>query len=102
VTVNPPNPGNWFNDISNAFVAIRDDYEDIMNLNDGLVQMAGEAGVTPSAFLQAPPYNLSAPDANALVASLGNYVALSVGFNGGAAPPVLNYRLNAAPFWNGK
>lgn len=102
MTFNPPNPGTFFNSISAALVDVRNSLAAVNVLNNDLSQMAGAASQTPSAFLQAAPYNLSAVDANGLVAALGNNVNIYTAYNGGAAAPVLNYVLNSAPFTNGQ
>lgn len=72
MAINPPNPGNYQSDISQRIVALRDAFQGsqgIVNANSYLTAMGG------AAFLTALPPNgigMSTPDANALVAALGN------------------------------
>lgn len=94
MAVNVPNPGLFTQQVGTALTALRDDFAKLVNLNDYVTAMGGAAFLTGQ-------MGLTAPDAAALVAALGNHATLATHYTGGAQAPALNYRANGEPFWGG-
>jgi hypothetical protein len=95
---NVPNPGAFEQQVGQQFADVRDSLLVISRQHDYIISMGGVA------FMTAQPPNglgMASADAQALLAALGNHAAVTTGYNGGPAAPVLDYRLNAAPFWGG-
>lgn len=65
VTVNVPNPGVYQQQIGQHITAFRDDLQRLLNDAAYLNSVGG------AAFLTAPPFNLSAADANLIVSTVG-------------------------------
>ena len=95
MAVNAPNPGIFYGNITAAVVALRNDFQTILNINAYVTAMGG---VT---FLQAAPFSLGTGDADALVACLGNLAELAAIYSGGTPGGALNYAANSEPFWSG-
>ena len=92
MAVNTPNPGIFLQQIGTDLVTLRDAFAALKNRNDYIASMGGATFLTSL-------MGLTAPDANALVAALGNHASLGVQYNGGAVAPFLDYRANGEPFW---
>lgn len=95
MAVNVPNPGNFLLDIGAKLTALRDDFTKLVEKNDYIASMGGATFLTGQ-------MGLTAPDAAALVATLGNHANLATQYTGGAQAPALNYRANGEPFWGGQ
>jgi hypothetical protein len=98
MAANVPNPQIYLNSIANIYTQIRDFFQDCQDQSGYIASMGGVAFLTT-----AVPNGLgmSPPDANALIASLGNMSTLAVQYQGGAQAPALNYKANTEPFWGG-
>jgi hypothetical protein len=96
MAVNVPSPSIFLQQISNAVVALRNDFQTIQNLNAYLTAEGG------AAFLQAAPYNLSANDAAMVVATLANLATLAGIYNGATPNQTLNYSANSELLWGGQ
>ena len=94
MAANVPNSADFQAQVGRELVALRDAFAALVSRNDYVAQMGG------ATFLQTV-LTMSAGDATAMVATLGNHASLSTHYNGGAQAPTLNYRLNGAPFWGG-
>lgn len=99
MAANVPNPGLFEQQTGQQFAAVRDALLIISRQNDYITSMGGEAFMTAA---YPDGLGMAKADADALLAALGNHAALANAYNGGPAAPVLNYRLNAAPFWGGQ
>lgn len=95
MAANVPNPGQYLDEIGSDLTALRDAFYRLVNKNDYIASMGG------STFLQAAPFSMSGPDADALVATLGNHKNLSTHYNGGTQAAAMNYKANGQPFWGG-
>lgn len=96
MAVNVPSPAIFLQQISNAVVNLRDNFQTIQNLNAYLSAQGG------AAFLEAAPFSLSTTDANTVVSTLGNLAALAAIYNGGAPGNALNYNANSELLWGGQ
>lgn len=73
--------------------------QDVIDQNGYIASMGG---VT---FLTAPypdGLGMTAADANALTAALGNHAAVAAGYHGGPPAPQMDYKANGSPLWNGR
>lgn len=98
MATNVPNPGSYLASIGNLFTDIRDNMRAVQDQANYIASMGG------TAFLEAAYPNglgMSATDAAALIASLGNMSAVATGYQGGTPAPQLNYQANTEPFWGG-
>ena len=95
MSVNVPNPGLFTQQIGVALTSLRNDFQTLVNLNDYITSMGGASFLTGQ-------MGLTAPDAAALVAALGNHANLATQYKGGAQAPALDYRANGEPFWGGQ
>jgi hypothetical protein len=98
MTANVPNPGSYLSAIGNDLTNLRDVLRSLVDKNSYILSNGGIA------FLEAPVPNglgMSAPDATALIATLGNMANLSAYANGAVATQTLNFIANGEPFWGG-
>lgn len=98
MAANVPNPAVYLNQIANIYTQIRDFFQNCQDQSGYIASMGG------ATFLTTPVPNglgMSAADANALIASLGNMSALAIHYQGGPQAPALNYKANTEPFWGG-
>lgn len=95
MAVNVPNPGNFLQATGAELTELRDIFAKLVNRNDYIASMGGATFLTGQ-------MGLTAPDAAALVATLGNHANLATHYTGGAQAPALNYRANGEPFWGGQ
>jgi hypothetical protein len=90
MSVNLPNPGNYFQQLGNDIVALRDAINALLRDSAYLTAMGG------ATFLEGAPFNLSAADAtavanlitavtptNSTVVAIQNYVNSAVTLTGG-------------------
>lgn len=99
MAANVPNPGNYLASIGILFTNIRDGMAQCQYQSQYIASMGGQA------FLEAAYPNglgMSATDAAALIASLGNMSTLATAYQGGPQAPQLNYEANTQPFWGGQ
>lgn len=96
MAVNVPAPAIFLQQISNAVVALRNDFQTLENLNAYLTAQGG------AAFLEAAPYNLSANDAAVVVSTLANHATLAGIYNGATPNQTLNYSANGELLWGGQ
>lgn len=98
MAANVPVPATYLNEIAILFTTIRNRMQECQDQSGYIASMGGVA------FLTAAVPNglaMSTPDANALIASLGNHSALATHYQGGPQAPALNYKTNGQPFWGG-
>jgi len=98
MAVNAPNPSLFLQQITNDIVGIRNDFDDLVNKLNYINSMGG------ATFLEAAAPNglgMTAPDASALLASLGNHIALNAVYHGGTQGAALDYCSNGQPLWGG-
>jgi hypothetical protein len=98
MAANVPNSGLFLQATAEELTGLRDLFQKLVNRSDYVASMGG------SAFLQATTPNglgMSAPDADALVATLGNHKNLATQYSGGTQAAAMNYRANGQPFWGG-
>ena len=95
MAVNPPNPGNFQQQISQAVVNLRNDFQTIANLNSYITAQGGATFLTSI-------IGLSSADASTVVATLGNLAALAATYEGGTPGAALDYRSNSEPLWGGQ
>lgn len=88
----------YLTQLGTEFTALRDAFDKLVNSNGYIGSMGGTAFLTAAA---PNGLGMSAGDAAALTAALGNHTALAGQYNGGAQAPALNYRANGEPFWGG-
>jgi hypothetical protein len=99
MAANVPNTGLYLDEIATLFTTIRNRMQECQDQSGYIASMGG------AAFLEAIPPNglgMSAADANALIASLGNMTALATHYQGGPVAPALDYKSNTKPFWGGQ
>jgi hypothetical protein len=99
MAVNVPNPGNYQQQLGQQITALRDAFDALVNSNAYIGSMGGATFLTAAA---PNGLGMSAGDAAALIATLGNHSNLAAQYNGGAQAPTLNYRANGEPFWGGQ
>lgn len=92
--INPPNPGSFQNQMSQAVVNLRNDFQVIANLNDYITAAGG------ATFLQSV-IGLTSSDAAVAVSTLANLAALNGVYNGGAPVAQLNFKENSNLLWGG-
>lgn len=85
--LNVPNPGAYEQQLGAQFVAFRNAYQAIVFQNNYVASIGG------AATLEAPPFNFSVNDANALIAALGNISNL---------PGIIQAINGSEPFWGGQ
>jgi hypothetical protein len=98
MAVNAPNPGLFLNQITQAVVSLRNDFNTLVWLNSYITSMGG------ATFLEAASPNgiaMDSADAEIVVSTLGNLAALAAVYNGGQAGSTLNYQSNSEPLWGG-
>jgi len=81
--------------LGNVAIDLRNAVQAAINLNDDITAAGG------AAYLQGAPFDMTAPDADSYISTLGNLAAYAAGFTGSAVP-ILNYRLDSAPAWGGQ
>jgi hypothetical protein len=99
MAVNVPGASDLEAQIGRELVALRDDFQKLVNRNAYINQMGG------TNFLTAAPPNglgMQPGDAAALVAALGNHANLATQYTGGAQAPAMDYKSNGSPFWGGQ
>lgn len=96
MAVNVPSPSIFLQQITNAVVGLRNDFQLILNLNAYLTAQGG------ATFLEAAPYSLSSSDAATVVSTLANLAALAAIYNGGTPNQTLNYSANSELLWGGQ
>lgn len=99
MAVNVPNQGIFVQQLTQAVISIRNDFQAIVNLNGYVTSMGGATFLTAAA---PNGIGLGSSDASAIVATLGNLAALAAAYNGGSPAPQLNYSANSEPFWAGQ
>jgi hypothetical protein len=99
MAVNVPTATNFADTVARALVNLRNDFQALSNLSDYVNAMGGTNFLSAAA---PAGLGLSAPDAAAMVATLGNHAALATQYKGGQQAPVLDYRSNGSPFWGGQ
>jgi hypothetical protein len=98
MAANVPNAGAYLQEIALLFTVIRDRFQECQDQSGYIASMGG------ATFLEAAPPNglgMSATDANALIAALGNHATLATAYQGGPQAPQMNYKTNGQPFWGG-
>lgn len=87
MAVNLPNPASFESQIGQQFVVFRSAYQAVVNQNAYVASIGGAAA------LEAAPFSMSAQDAQALVAALGNITNLA---------GIVNAINGTEPFWGGQ
>jgi hypothetical protein len=95
VSVNTPNSGTFQQQISDATVALRNDFQTLKNLNDYIIAEGGSTWL-------ANTVGIAAPDAAVIVSTLGNLAALEAIYRGGTPGAAFDYRTNSNLLWGGK
>jgi hypothetical protein len=95
MTVNAPNPGSFQAQLTAAVVGLRNNFQEIQNLEDYITSQGG------ATFLQ-NIIGLSPADAAVVTSTFANLAALNVAYNGGSGLPVLNYKENSNLLWGGQ
>jgi hypothetical protein len=96
--VNVPVPTTYLSFVGSIFTQIRDRFNDAVKQREYITSMGGLTFLTNP---QPDGLGMAQPDAQALIAALDQHFDLYTAYTGGAAPPVLDYRDNASPFWGG-
>ena len=98
MAANVPVSATYLNEIAIMFTTIRNRMQECQDQSGYIASMGGVTFLTT-----APPngLGLTAPDANALIASLGNMSGLATHYQGGPQAPALDYKSNTKPFWGG-
>lgn len=99
MAVNVPNAGSYLGQVSQEIVNVRDAFQAILNTNAYIGAMGGAAFLTAAA---PNGLGMSAQDAAALLAAVGNHAALAAIYLGGQPGAALNYFANGEPFWGGQ
>ena len=92
---NPPNPGGFQGQITAAIVAIRNNFQAIVNLNEYITSEGG------ASFLETV-IGLESNDAAAVIAALGNHATLAGIYQGATPGAAFNYLANGEPLWSGQ
>jgi hypothetical protein len=98
MAVNVPNPGNYLSDIGTLLTGIRDRMNQVQQQNEYIASMGGETFLTTA---YPDGLGMTAPDATALIATLGNHNNLALQYQGGPVAPQMDYEANGQPFWGG-
>lgn len=96
VTINAPNPGLFQQQITQAVVNVRNNFQTILNLNN---YVTAQGGVT---FLEGP-IGMSPGDASVATSTLANLAVLANVYQGsGSIPTAFNYMANGELLWGGQ
>lgn len=98
MTANVPNPASFLSVIGVYLTGVRDSF---INLDKQREYISANGGLTFLTTAYPDGLGMSTTDAQALIATLDQHHDLNVGYGGGPAAPVLNYRDNGAKFWGG-
>jgi hypothetical protein len=98
VPVNVPVPQTYLSFVGSMFSQLRDRFTNLIDQRSYIESMGGLTFLTDP---QPDGLGMQQADAQALIAALDQHNDLYVGYTGGAAAPVLDYRDNASKFWGG-
>jgi hypothetical protein len=99
MAVNVPTAADFATNVARALVNVRNDFDQIINLNDYIAAMGGATFLTAAA---PNGLGMTQADANAMVATLGNHATIAKHYKGGTPAPAMDYRSNGSPFWGGQ
>jgi hypothetical protein len=91
MAVNTPNPGVYLSKLGADVVALRDALQTLINDAAYLNSVGG------ASFLQAPPFNLSAADAQLVVSTVGAVTPAN-----SVVQSIQAFLVNTEPLWGGQ
>lgn len=99
MAVNAPNPSLFLQQITDAVVGIRDDFDTIVDKLAYINSVGGKSFLTAVA---PDGLGMNSADADTLLATLGNHIALNAVYHGGTQGAPLDYCSNGQPLWGGR